>query len=247
MHLSVSQINMYLRCPLQHYFRYKKKLILPPTAALTKGKTVHSGVAYNYEQKKETRKDLPVTEVAEYTAAAFEDAEDETEWGEVNPTQAKDETINLVKVYHENIAPAIQPVEVEAKYEVEFSNNPYKLLGYIDVIDEQGIIRDTKTAGRKPKNGIASNLQLAGYAYMYQTIKGESANGVALDYVVSTKTPSYYQFYHSPTEAQIDNFLRTFANVAFCIENNIYHPNPNNFLCSPKFCGYWELCKGGAV
>ena len=50
-YLSPSQINMYLRCPAAYKYRYVDGLILPPKAALTRGKSVHKGQEHNYNQK----------------------------------------------------------------------------------------------------------------------------------------------------------------------------------------------------
>ena len=72
-HISVSQINMYLHCPASYYYRYVMDLVIPPKVALTRGTAVHSGIEFNYTQKMETEKDLPLEEVKEYTAAVFEE------------------------------------------------------------------------------------------------------------------------------------------------------------------------------
>ena len=58
-YLSVSQVNMYLRCPLQYMFRYIEGLKLPPKSAMTLGKSIHFGIEGNYRQKIDSHKDLP--------------------------------------------------------------------------------------------------------------------------------------------------------------------------------------------
>ena len=59
-HLSVTQLKMFLRCPLQYEFRYIKGLKVPPVEAMTLGKSIHSTLEENYKQKIETKKDLPI-------------------------------------------------------------------------------------------------------------------------------------------------------------------------------------------
>ena len=243
-HLSASQINMFLRCPMQYKFRYVDGIILPPTTALTKGKTVHEGVEYNYTQKKDTKKDLPVEEVKEYTAHKFEEMKDETDWGKNDPNTVKDKSINLVELYHTEIAPAIIPQAVEERVEITFDNTNYSLLGYIDVIDQHSFIRDTKTTGRTPKqNDLKTNLQLTVYSLAYRTMTGEQEGGVALDYLVDTKQPKIAQFEEHRTDEDIRKFQKLMGIVAHNIECENYYPNPTNFMCSPSNCGYWELCE----
>ncbi len=49
-HLSVTQLKMYLRCPLQHYFRYVCGLKIPLTGSLTLGWTVHGTLEENHRE-----------------------------------------------------------------------------------------------------------------------------------------------------------------------------------------------------
>ena len=57
-HISVSQIKMFLRCPLQYKYRYIDNLKIPPTGSLLLGSSVHSSLEGNYRQKIETKQDL---------------------------------------------------------------------------------------------------------------------------------------------------------------------------------------------
>lgn len=242
-HLSVSQINMYLRCPAQYKFRYIDGLILPPKTALTKGKSVHKGIEHNYTQKIETFQDVKLSEVQEVTAAEFEALAPETDFEGADPGKVKDETISLVTLYHKNVAPTVQPVAVEQKVEVEFENTPYTLLGYIDVLDDNGYIRDTKTAAKSPsENEVNKSLQLTAYAMAHRTLYGKEEAGVKLDYLVQTKTPKVVTLEGKRTQKDIDRFLKIMGMVAHAIENQIFYPNENNYLCSPDKCGYYHRC-----
>ena len=65
-HLSVTQLKMYLRCPLQYKYRYIHGLRIPPTGAITLGKSIHSALEENYSQKIETHQDLPLDHVTDF-------------------------------------------------------------------------------------------------------------------------------------------------------------------------------------
>ncbi len=242
-HISVSQINMYQRCPASYYYRYVRGMIIPPKAAMTRGTAVHSGIEFNYTQKMETEKDLPLEEVKEYTAAVFEEKAEETDFEGEDKGKVKDSTISLAGLYHDEVAPTVQPEAVEEKVEVAFEGTDYTLLGYIDLIDHKKRIRDTKTTGRTPSESvIQDNLQLAAYSLMYQTITGEEESGVGLDYLVDTKNPKVVQFEAKVTEAERQRFLKIMDAVAKAIEAEHFYPNYNNFMCSQKNCGYWDIC-----
>jgi CRISPR/Cas system-associated exonuclease Cas4 (RecB family) len=218
-------------------------MIIPPKAAMTRGTAVHSGIEFNYTQKMETKKDLPLEEVKEYTAAVFEEKAEETDFEGEDKGKVKDSTISLAGLYHEEVAPTVQPEAVEKKVEVAFEGTDYTLLGYIDLIDHKKRIRDTKTTGKTPSESvIRDNLQLAAYSLMYQTITGEEESGVGLDYLVDTKNPKVVQFEAKVTEAERQRFLKIMDAVAKAIEGEHFYPNYNNFMCSQKNCGYWDIC-----
>lgn len=242
MHISATQINMYLRCPAQYYFRYVEGLILPPNAAITKGWTVHRGIEENYRQKIETHEDMKLNDILEFTAAVFEEKAKETEWDE-DQGQVKDETIQLASLYHTDIAPAVQPVYVEQKIEIPLEDTDQTLLGFIDVIDSEGYIRDTKTSKRTPPEDAATkSLQLSAYSLAYRKLTGETEAGVKLDYLVQTKTPKAVTLQTERTDDDLLRFMSIVQGVTNGIRNNVFYPITDNYLCSEKWCGYWHEC-----
>lgn len=243
-YLSPSQINMYLRCPAQYYFRYEEGIKMPPRSALTKGTCVHKGIEHNYRQKIESKKDVKVNEVKEVVSSEFDERKDETDWrdGE-DPGKIKDRTVGLAEMYHVNMAPTIQPLWVEQEVEVPIETFGLVLKGYLDLVDEDMWIRDNKTTGRTPnKSVIDKSLQLSAYYFAYRAITGESPKGVKLDYMVDIKTPKLVTFEGKRTQREIDRFVNTAGSVAAAIKNNVYYPNEGNFMCSPEHCGYWDIC-----
>ncbi len=243
-HISPSQVNMYLRCPAQYYFRYVEGVILPPKAAMTRGKAVHHSIETNYKQKIESHEDLPLSDVLDVAATAFEIEAEHTEWEpDETPGSVKDETIQLAGLYHTAIAPTVQPVCVEARAEIPLEGTEKTLLGFIDVIDSGGFIRDTKTSRRAPGADEAErSLQLTAYCLAFRYLTGEREAGVKLDYLVHTKTPKAVTLDATRTEDDILRFQSIVAGVLSGIEHNVYYPNPNNHMCSEKWCGYWHEC-----
>src|ERR1039458_9638405 len=61
--LSPSGASGYLNCGFKWYGRHILKLPHPPTGALPMGSAVHAAINVNFEQKIETKQDLPAAGV----------------------------------------------------------------------------------------------------------------------------------------------------------------------------------------
>lgn len=241
-YISISQIKMYLRCPLQYKFRYIDDLIIPPTSTITLGKTMHTTLETNYSQKIETKQDLPLSHVMDIFSDTWNKEAENTQFEEdEKPGQVKDEGIGLLGLYHAKISPKIQPALVEKEFELGFENVPYTLKGYIDLVDEYKTIIDHKTTKRSmPEDHITTDLQLTCYALGYRTITGEREVQLRLDVMVRNKQPKLQQLTTTRSQEDISRFLKLTAHVIKAIHSGIFYPN-ENFMC--PVCGYKELCK----
>ena len=244
-HLSVSQILMYIRCPLQYYFRYIMNLKVPPKAALAFGRSMHTTLELNYKQKVESHDDLAedimcdsfVTDWDKFSPIVeFEDEED--------PAEIKDTGVELVKSYRKNVAITIQPVEVEMKCEINIVDVAKPIIGYIDLIDDKERIIDHKTASRSPDiKKITQSIQLTSYAISYFAKYQKMPTSLVLDYLIKTKEPKIVRLEGTRNEGDIKRFVRTVKDVAKNIDDKRFHPcDPESWICSEKWCGYWKVC-----
>lgn len=242
-HFSATQLNMFLRCPAQYEFRYLEKRILPPTSSLTKGRCVHKGAEYNYRQKLTTAADVSLEEVADIVAGVFDSEAVATAWEpDENKGAVKDQTLALTSLYHQAVAPTIQPLFVEHEFCLPLPGG-VPLRGFIDVIDDTFVIRDIKTSARSPGDDEAKKSpQLAAYAWAYRELTGQLETAVALDYLVQTKTPKTVTIQTSLTADDLGRLFAIIGQVLDAIQAGVFYPNPSNFLCTPKACGYWNLC-----
>lgn len=189
-HLSWSQASTHETCPEQYRLSYIKRLKAPPKGYLVIGDADHQTVAQNMEQKIESHRDLPMSEMRERYAATLDEIVEkvngEVEW-EAFESKAKAQKagIELVSAYHELAAPRVQPVTVERKIELEIPGVAVPLIGYVDIEEEaHGIER--KTTGRKT---TVPQSQWEGQGLLYA-----KAIGKPMHYHVSTrtKTPAVY-------------------------------------------------------
>lgn len=241
-HLSITQIKMYLRCPLQYKFRYVDGLKIPPVSAITLGRSIHSALEINYSQKIKTKQDLPIHQVTDLFSDLWESDVKETIFEEdEKPGQVKDEGVGLITTYHNQISPTIQPKVVEKDFELSFQNVDYTLKGKLDLVDNQDIIIDHKTTKRSmPEENINTDLQLTCYSLAYRHALGLKEKALRFDVMVRTKKPKVQQLTTQRTQADLDRFLKILAYVSKAIKTGIFYPN-ENYFCG--ICGYKELCK----
>jgi putative RecB family exonuclease len=244
--LSPSSVNGFQDCSMRWY--YRKMLALPETrgAALGLGTAVHEALIENFRQKIETREDLPTEGVRALFVMALiaqldtilltkdDSADDLKECGET-----------MVRVYMDRAAPAVEPAAVEEHVEGVIGGVPVH--GYIDVRDVHGRIIDIKTAGRKPNGmSVAHRLQVATYAMLHP----EASGSATLSTLTKTKTVALHEETIDilPRDRRLTE--RMYSVTRDQMQAGIYAPNRSSFLCSRKFCSFWQRCEdewGGEV
>jgi RecB family exonuclease len=249
--LSASSVTTFLRCGQQWYFAYVAGIKSPPSLRAIRGIAVHRAVEIDMSQKISTRVDLPVGDMLDAydTSWTAETVNGHATDKDEDPGVVKDAGYSLVKLYHQEVAPKIQPVLVEEP--VQFRINGQLYTGQIDVaqrvIDEETWedkleIRDTKTTARTPKED-AYVLAMTGYAISQRQKTGEVESDIVLDYLVATKTPQYKEIrYGGPvSDDQIRRFANVIGNVAENIKSRRFVPNGIvGGACS--WCGYTDVC-----
>ena len=255
--LRQSSINTYLNCPAQYKYRYIDGLVIPPGSAAKQGTAFHTGLDVNYKQKINTKKDLPLDEVLDATSTAFDQVfSEEVYWNNEEKGEGldkvkgnlKDETIGILKKYHTEVAPTIQPVESEKQFEIQFSNVDYSVTGTVDLIDDEGVVHDHKTTGQKPSALKASHIIQGGIYCL-----GVNLEKAQFDFAVKKgkkKPEEMVSISMNFDESMRTYTLNILSQVQNAIKKEVFFPNRTQNLCSRKWCGYWALCQsdfGGTV
>lgn len=254
-HLSFSQISMFLRCSQSWYYRYIDPGVpLPPGIALIKGKSVHSGIEYNFSQKIESHADLDKKDIVDKAVFEYEESTKNTEIFITEEDGGKgkamiigeglDSLVAATELYVDEAAPTIQPVAVELRQTVNIPDcRP--LVTVIDCIDDQKRVRDFKVTGKsKPQSEADNSLQLTLYALAYHDVNGEMPNELTLDTLVTTKKPKYSVISTKRDEMDFITAVRTIQAVEKAINAEIFlPPAEGSWVCSSRHCGYYKMCK----
>ncbi len=273
-HLSHSQIEMYLKCPRQYHFRYVLDEKRPPGVAMTLGSGAHAAVETTHHHIVDHKVPAPVETVLAVFSDRFDkQAEEvpETEWQDegMDKGTIKDAGVRLVALYNKNFAPLVQPQVhkgvrgIEKRIEVSVAGVP--MLGFIDLIDtnadavmspeERALLQghgkdvpeifrtavvDFKTKTKSAaQSEIDGSFQLTFYSY------AEGISMVRYDQLLRQKKPKVKRMHSQRTRKDYAWMHEIVSSVATAISAGIFPPcAPDSWVCTPKWCGFWGMCRG---
>lgn len=244
--LSPSQVGTFVECPAQWYFKYLVGLEDPATSALALGTAFHAALGANFEQKIETGRDLSVVEVAAAFTGSWRDQCEQVEFREDESADELWSTgCRMVEHYMDHAAPAIMPLAVERHVTGEIGG--VKVQGYVDLVDENGVVVDFKTASKKPGPIKGDHrLQLTTYSLLTPECRGQAR----LDTVVKTKKMQLVQQSTEITPADVQYAETMYPSVQQAIRDGVFYPRRSSWRCSRKNCPFWRACQrefGGTV
>jgi len=249
--LHQSQIGTWDHCPMQYYFRYVKGRIKPPGVALIRGQGVHQAAEKDLTAKRDNGALLPddeVTDIARDTVVSYWQqngvrlSDDEKAQGEKAViAETIDTAVGLAATHHGELAPVLEPVHIERPWKLELQGCPVDLQGTIDLQEPQSL-RDLKTSAKSPTRTAAeTSLQLTMYHLAASKLDGVQPEQVALDFLVSTKTPKIVTLRSTRDPSDWQQLLDRVAVMAQAIDAGVFVPRlPDHWICSDKWCGYWR-------
>jgi hypothetical protein len=275
--IRVSALAGYPDCPRRgaaRLFRHEIKAAgfklryLPRGIGALIGTAVHRGVSVVLGAKARTGT-LPLRTVAiENSRESLADGVDGVEVQYDGPNGAThnmrdaiDQVVRMTGVYHDNVAPTVNPILVEERLEAEVETG-LVLSGQPDLVArEPGSIRDLKTGARMPSSFAP---QVGGYSLLART-HGHKIERAAIDFVKRIN-PSKPQPVPVTSEAEIATAETAASAILRQIAMDIdtfrhgddrrrirpgdpwsFAANPSSMLCSPKYCAAFgtEFCKEG--
>jgi hypothetical protein len=252
--LSVSQVNMILRCPMQWWFRYALGRKQKPSRAMTGGSCLDEIVnEHNFNRIAGRPVD---TYLRDKVVADWEERVEKIRLGEGFDEKDDDDYAYREKLplawdaYMTQADPHIQPTHAQLELAGHFGGVP--TLGYID-IEEPGITTDLKFGKRKYE--AAKMLQLHTYRAM-GIEEGREGRIVRACTVLKNKTPVVKWSSYEVTDRDINFAKRSFQEAWFLTRTALRQGTPvlmrmadsrdqrGPWPCSERWCGYYKSCRG---
>ncbi len=245
-HLSYSSISAYLGCGQSWYYRYIEKVPTPTAPELVFGSAVHNTV----ERYIATRQ--PLLEAWGECWTMQLEREPSIEWGAATPEEYANDGVRLLG--NAKVQEALAAVAgtcgdtptIERRIEMRVPGVPVPIIGYIDILDSQGIPGDLKTSARswtadRAQSELQSLFYLTALNQLGETVPGWRFKHYVL---VKTKTPQFQMFEHSHSLGEMFWMIGLVQRAWQGIERGVYLRCPDSWKCSARYCDYWGLCRG---
>ena len=250
--LTYSSVSLWQTCQRMFEYRYIDGLVKPKVnCELIVGKSYHEGVGAAIMYKAIHGVPLSLKDTLDaYDTAWNKIKQKETtskhedigvfadiDWNDRAEGTWKDDGAALVKLYYANVLPKISPLEVEAN--VNTTVEGIYVSGRIDLVLKNLILADHKFASKTMnQQNVDKHLQPGFYA----AIKNTPVD-FEFHMALNTQYPS----------TKIIKTRRTWQDIAWVkcmivgvwkhVKSGIFVPNPTGYACSPRFCGFKDICR----
>jgi PD-(D/E)XK nuclease superfamily len=230
----------------------------PPGVAAVIGTAVHKTAAIDLARKMQTGKGASPAEVKQVAADALEatwlgespllSPEEKTIGVPKVKGEAKDEAIDLALLHNRELTPQLNPKGLERKMRLILDGFPFDVEGTIDV-DEEDQINDLKTSAKSPSEDAAEGMpQLDMYSMMRSHIEKRPVKRQGLNFLVKTKVSKLVRV-HAPAPKQFTAIVRRIERAAHVWQTGAFYPvdpsGPSGWVCTPKWCGFFNDCEFG--
>lgn len=248
-HLSYSSISMYLDCPAAWQRKYMLGEPTKKSTALAFGSAWHGALERIIKSNASTGwNEIWMEEFNKsFVEVSFEEGE--------TREQHCNEGIRLLN--HPSISKTILSIKaknddagamIEREVKLHVPNVSVPVIGYIDIILEDGTPADFKTSARSWTDNQASNsLQTLFYlAALNQA--GMEVNWKFKHFVfVKTKTPQVQVLEHSHKPAELFFLFEMIRRVWDGMSKGVFPINPTTWRCNEKYCDFYMHCRGKYV
>lgn len=245
-HLSYSSISAYLTCGQNWRYRYVDKLPALTSTNLIFGSAVHAAVEAYVQMG---------GDITDLWHAAWVDqmAENEgrVDWGVETPEELFNQGVRMLTSSSTlAVLDTLHPLGhdwIERKVELRVPGVPVPVVGYIDIVTDDGVPGDFKTSARSWTQDKANGeMQPLFYlAALNQAGYERNPDWRFRHYVlVKTKEPKVQIIEHSHKPAEALWLFEMIKSVWDAISAGVYPLNPTGWKCSPQYCEYWSRCRG---
>ena len=251
-HLSYSSISAYLDCPENWRRKYIAKEPTMSSPALAFGSAFHETVERLVVEA--LGKDFSGIDVLSIWGQEWEKAVQKQEvfWGADTPESICNDGVrmfsnsNLLEEIR-NIKPGIDEngPKIERRVEIVVPGVPVPVIGYIDIILEDGTPADFKTAARSWSDAKAEESMQSLFYLAALNQAGDKVNWKFKHIVfVKTKEPKVQILEHSHKPGELFFLFELIQRVWEGISKDVFPLNPGTWKCNPKYCDFYQNCQG---
>lgn len=141
-----------------------------------------------------------------------------------------------------------QPVvEYETKIEYPSAIGPFLVWGYLDLLDERGILVDWKTSDHLPRSAFELGMQFPAYSHEALRITGQEITPCRRIFFLYGEKPEIKIVKFDVKPEDRVRFAEVAADVWKMTQDDGYKPNPDGWWCSKKWCSFFSPCAGEMV
>jgi putative RecB family exonuclease len=252
LHVSVSQVKTYLRCPRQYQMRYvlgAEPEFVPRNLVL--GSAVHEGLAAYYRSVMETSESPEQDVGLAALHASLETAKKNRVPLEDGGEDLEAVGTGLLRVFYETVyqAPPVV-VGVEMPFAIEL-HDPMtgevleeKLVGALDLVvreSERHVVVEHKSAAKKwSQDQIGHDVQLSAYKLVGGEI-GLGDVGLRLQVLTKAKRPAMVVENTERGDKDIRDFMATVVGVLRAVDAGAFYPVRSS-MCGG--CAFRKACGG---
>lgn len=264
--LSVTKIEKFLQCPLSFKYRFIDKIPETTSGVVHGGRVVHDVIEHALKEFARTGKYPDWKEMDDRYLPTWERKTREEEakplflgW-QSDPDdpmeKIQEECRPLIRVAREEALPKIRPMVldngpvVEYRVDLEFKSDvgPFKTLGYIDLLDESGLLSDWKTTKKVSGRAKKGWMQAASYSFFVYPLIGEEV--VRSQKIFLVRDPANPHVEYGETSVGPSHrawFAKIAAEVWKSIHYGVYPARAEGWWCSAKFCNFFGPCQEGVA
>jgi putative RecB family exonuclease len=235
--ISVSQINLYLTCPLKYQFQYIDRLPrLTKPSNMAFGGAMHAALEWLHKSLKRGKRPT-LEEIHRIFEADFRAQENVTYLNGDDPEQLLLKGKELLSLYYHGSDVKVRDAELGFTLPLVHPKTgevlPVPLKGVIDLVEEDGTIVEFKNAKRALDiESLPDNLQLTAYHYAYEMLFREPPRDLKLLQFVRTKQPKIETHITGRDTRDVERFFGIAKQVRRAIEAGIFVPNRGCWMCA---------------
>jgi hypothetical protein len=258
-HLSATSLSCFWRCPEAFRRRYLLGERGPTSAEMLRGRVVDAAVSAYYRAVLDTGQPPARSDSDDAVEQAWlrelDDPASEIDWGDWQHAALKDSTVAALRAYLAELAPSVQPVTVQRRFELRLDAAlEWNIVGYLDVEDAAGDVIDLKVKKSHLTQTAADADPQASLYLLERALTGAPARRFVFHSVCPTAREQARAVCTSRSRAQLQAHVVRITATARAIDaldrqlgRDTPWPlaDPASWKCSRRYCAHFDGCQGG--